>query len=230
VKGAQALSVLLTFFVVFSAHAETRLEVGLGISRPTLHEDGIWWQSPFPHHIESNPLAFLLGLTGDLGPRTTWHVDAVSLGGIKSDAQAVPNDANFNPSSPTGCNGACLPLARYVGSGKVYGVAATLELHITGEWQFGVEGGPFVYHSSWNISVPNWYLAVQTVSGTFVTFPVSPVDAHQNQWAFGGVAGASLRYQNLTLSLREYLDGKDSTGAGPPLWKRHTVLMLKYTF
>ncbi|WP_296661913.1 hypothetical protein [Paraburkholderia sp.] len=96
-------------------------------------------------------LAVEAGFTGDLCQADhwgiSWHADYAWLGTIHTQAMATPEDANYNPITK-GCNGKCLPLANYLGSGHDTGVMLTLEPHYDyAGWRFGVEGGPYIHRS-----------------------------------------------------------------------------------
>jgi len=213
------------------AHA-ARVEVGAGIAQAIPQDNGTWYQEGFPHSLNLRSPVFLLGVTGDLTPNIAWHVDAVSLGSYSVDSQDTPNDANY---SGSGYRGNHLPLAHYVGSGSVYGIAATIQAHTQGKWRFGVQAGPFIYHSAWTLAVPNWYPSAEVAPGVFAqTGPVSPINVSQSQWAIGYTVGATLTHGPLTLALSYYADGQGFKGHGaypwPPLWKGQAVLMILYTF
>jgi len=215
------------------AHA-ARVEVGAGIAQSNTHGDGTWYQEGFQHSLSLRSPAFLLGVTGDLTPNLAWHVDAVSLGSYSVDSWDTPVDANYNPSTPTHCNGACLPLVHVIGSGSVYGIAATLQAHTRGAWQFGAQAGPFVYHESWNLAVPNWTAATGAEGNVQWHSSNGALYSGQSQWALGYTVGATLTHGPLTLALSYYADGHGFKGHGadpwPPLWKGQTVLMILYTF
>ena len=213
------------------AHAAS-IEVGAGVARSTTQGNGVWYQEGFPHSLDLQSPAFLIGVTGDLTPTLAWHVDAVSLGSYSVNSQDTPNDANY---SGSGYKGTPLPLAHYIGSGSVYGIAATLQAHTQGKWQFGIQAGPFLYHSTWALTVPNWYPSIRITHNIFdPTGPVSPINVSQSQWALGYTAGATLTHGPLTLALSYYADGHGFSGHGadpwPPLWKGQTVFMLTYKF
>ena len=213
------------------AHAAS-IEVGAGVAQSSTQGDGIWYQEGFPHTLKLRSPAFLIGVTGDLTLHLAWHVDAVSLGSYSVDSWDTPNDANY---SGSGYRGNPLPLAHYMGSGSVYGVAATLQAHTQGKWQFGMQAGPFLYRSTWKLAVPDWYPSAETAPGVFAqTGPVSPIHVSQAQWALGYTVGATLTHGPLTLALTYYADGHGFKGHGadpwPPLWKGQTVLMLAYKF
>ena len=220
------------FLLPLSAHA-AQLELGVGIAHSRDHGDGTWYQSAFPHTLTLTSPLLQIGVVGDAAPWLRWHVDAVYLGRYAVDSLDTPNDANYNPHSPTGCNGKCLPLTRYIGSGSVWGIAATLEAHTQGAWQWGIEAGPLLYHRTWSLSVPDWYPSTQMADGTFQPGKVTPISTSDAGWTVGGVVGLSVRRKDLGVSLRYYSDGKGfprGSDAWPPLWQGQTVLMLTYAF
>lgn len=214
-----------------SANA-AHIEVGAGLSQSRTNGNGIWYQEGFAHDLKLRSPVFMVGITGDLSPHVAWHLDAVHLGSYSVDSWDTPNDANY---SGSGYRGTPLPMAHYIGSGSVYGIAATLQAHTQGAWQFGVQGGPFLYRSNWALSVPNWYPSKQVSEGVFcATGPIAPLSFSQSQWALGYVAGVTLQHGNIGASLSYYADGHGFSGHGadpwPPLWKGQTVLMLTYSF
>ncbi len=227
-------AIAAALIVPTAAAAASRIEFGAGIARASTNGDGTWYQSRFQHSMNTSAPAFMVGASGDLSPRLAWHLDFVSLGHYAVDSLDTPNDANYAPDSPTGCNGACLPLAHYHGSGSVYGLAGTLEAHSDGPWRLGLELGPFLYRESWAVSVPDWYPSVQTGPSTFTAGPVSPVNYSQAQWRLGGVVGLSLTHHGLGLRLRYFADGASFPGHGadgwPPLWHSHIVLMVTESY
>jgi len=224
------------------AHAAS-IEVGAGVARSTTQGDGVWYQEGLPHRLNLHSPVFLLGVTGDLTQNLAWHVDAVSLGSYSVDSWDTAADADYSPASHQ-CLRNCTNLAHFMGSGHVYGIAATLEAHTQGKWQIGLEAGPFLYHSSWSVQVPNYFAAAGWPANT-APAQVAPwgwmqggVQRSKSSWHIGSVVGLTARYDRLTLSLARYSDGKgwpmrysDGTVDGwPPLWKGQTVFMLIYKF
>ena len=214
------------------AHAAS-LEVGAGVAQAQTNGDGTWYQQAFPHAMELRAPVFLVGVTGDISTHVRWHADAVDLGSYSVNSWDTPNDGNYAPG--VGYRGNALPLTNYIGSGHVWGFAATLEAHTAGSWQFGIEGGPFLYHATWAMRVPDWYPSEEVATRLFrQSGPVHPVDFSQSQWALGAVVGASVRHGAWTLSIRRYFDGHGFSGHGadawPPLWNSQTAVMVDYTF
>lgn len=210
------------------AHA-AQIEVGAGIAQSDTHGDGTWYQDAFQHQLDLRSPAFMVGLTGAFSEHFAWHLDAVSLGRYSVDSWDTPSDADY--SAYEHGSGHHLPLVHILGSGSVYGVAATLEAHTQ---HFGVEAGPFLYHASWNLSVPNWQAQTGSPGNVEWNSHDGALYSEQSHWAIGGVVGVSLHSGAWTLSLRRYFDGKGFAGHGadpwPPLWKSQTVAMVTYTF
>ena len=220
---AITLAVLIVLGIRLQAHA-AQIEIGAGIAHATTQGNGTWYQDGFQHTLTLTQPVVEIGLTGRLTPRMAWHVDAVSLGRYSVNSEDVLPDANYSPTAPTHCTGPCNPFANFIGSGRVYGVQALLSRYTGGSWRFGVEAGPFLYHETWRLDVPNWY----TPSGQ--PFPIATDAA---RWAVGAVVGATVRHGPWTLALRYYADSKGFPGhAGnwPPLWSGQTALVLGYRF
>ncbi len=205
-----------------------QLEVGIGLAQANTRGDGTWYQQRFPHSLGLRSPALMIGATGNVLPGLSWHADGVYLGRYTVDSLDTPNDANYSAASPTGCNGACLPLAHYHGSGEAYGLAATLEAHTRGAWQLGIEAGPLVYERSWSISVPDWYPSVETSPGVFQAGATSPINTIDRGVSLGYVVGLSVEHSGLGLRLRYYDDGAGFPRGGdawPPIWRGQFVLM-----
>ena len=228
--------------IPFGAHA-ARVEVGAGVAQSSTKGDGIWYQEGLPHTLNLRSPAFLIGVTGDLTPHLAWHVDAVSLGSYSVDSWDTTADADYSPASHQ-CLRNCTNLAHFMGSGRVYGIAAMLEAHTQGRWQVGVEAGPFLYHSSWSVQVPNYFAAAGWPANT-TPAQVAPwgwmpggIQRSKSSWHPGAVIGITGRYRNFAISVRRYFDGlgwpmryaNGSSDGWPPLWKGQTVLMIIYTF
>jgi hypothetical protein len=229
---AKLLSVAFALLLASMAAHAVDVEVGVGAARAIPQENGTWYQEGFPHSLNLRSPVFLLGVTDDLTPNVAWHVNAVSLGSYSVDSWDTPNDANY---SGSGYRGNALPLAHYIGSGSVYGIAATLHAHTQGEWQFGVQAGPFIYHSTWSVAVPNWYPSAEVSPGVFAqTGPISPINVSQSQWSTRHMVGLTLRHGQFSAALAYYSDKHGFKGHGddpwPPLWKGQYVLMILYSF
>ena len=215
---------LLGLLLLATCANAAQFEIGAGIARAQTNGNGTWYQDGFAHAMKLTQPALELGARGRLTSHMDWHVDAVSLGRYSVNSQDTPRDSNYSATSRTHCNGRCLPLANYIGSGRVLGIQALLSRHTRGAWQLGVEAGPFLYHETWRMDVPNWY----PPSG-----PITPISTYGSQWAVGAVLGATLANGPWQLALRYYSDGAGFAGhAGgwPPLWRGQVLVMLSRSF
>lgn len=229
------IAALTAIVACSSVAAAPRIEVGAGISQAAIHDDGVWYQKAFPHKLNTRSPTLLLGLTDDWNSRWRWHLDVVYLGRNSVDSWDTPNDENYNPRQPTGCNGVCLPLVNYKGSGSVAGIAATAEMHTSGTTQVGVEAGPFLYYASWKLQVPGWYPSVQTAPGIFQQSDAPTNLAYNDKHiALGWVVGLRAQRGPWSLSYRLYADKQGFKGHGsdpwPPIWEYHHTVMVVYTF
>ena len=83
-------------WVVPAQAADLFVEGGIGVAQfQRTTPDGIWWQSPFPHHFELQSLAWKAGLGVQLDAHWSVTASYVSLGTIKAFTEAV-SDENFD--------------------------------------------------------------------------------------------------------------------------------------
>lgn len=86
-------SVLCLSLVSTAQAAEVFIEVGVG---PSLMQrttaDGIWWQSPFPHHFDLTSLAYKAGLGVQLTEQWSLTASYVTLGTAKAVTEYVSDD------------------------------------------------------------------------------------------------------------------------------------------
>ncbi len=213
----------------YAAH----VEVGAGVAHSQATENGNWYELGVgaPQLDLTSPV-FMLGLTGNFSTHFGWHVDAVDLGRNSVDSRDVVNDRRDYSWSAHQCLATCSNLMHVTGSGGVYGIAATLEAHTSGPWTFGIEAGPFLYHASWSVSVPDWQRVTHTdAAGGPWTYSGGSISTSTSQWKVGDAIGVYARHRNLGLSLRVYRDG---TGIGqydlPPIWSTQIAAVVTYRF
>ena len=210
-----------------------QVEVGVGAAHAQATQNGNWYELGVGHpQLDLTSPVFELGVTGEISRHIGWHVDAVDLGHYSVSSQDVVDDRHNYSWSQDRCLATCNSLMQVNGSGSVYGVAATLDLHTAGAWQVGVQVGPLLYHARWSISVPNWTQASgSTVGGGPWSYSNGAISGTFSQWKVGTVAGVYLKHGPYTLAILTYRDG---TGIGqydmPPIWKEQTVALLTYTF
>lgn len=213
-----------------AAHAESAfsIEAGIGGAAYQAAGDGRWYQEGFAHKLTLTAPAFEVGVTGPIYQSAKWgvdwHLDWTWLGTIHTDAMAVPDDANYNLATKK-CNGPCMPLARYVGSGHDMGFMLTIEPHYdVGPWRFGIEAGPYLHRNTWAESVTGW-----TAPGD----PNNPTGIYVNndpKWQLGAVVGASAAYKNFSIAYQYFINRARSTDPTPPVWNGTHVIMAKYRF
>jgi hypothetical protein len=214
-----------------AAHADSitdyiQLEAAIGGSAYQRAADGLWIQDGFEHHVDLTAPAVEGGITGDIYQYHSWglsyHLDYAWLGTIKTQSKAT-TDANYNLKTQS-CNGACLPLANFTGSGHDAGFLLTLEPHYDyGAWRFGVEGGPYVHRATWAVDATNQvnYVGQTPGSSHFVT---------NNAWALGYVVGASIEYKRFSLRYQYFRNGGRSSDPAPQIWTGTHVLTVGYRF
>lgn len=217
-----------------AAHAEglsdyVHLEFGVGESFFQTQGDGTWYQSHFPHELDLNFPAIEVGLTGPVVQYehwgVDWHLSYAYLGRVSVNAEATPSDQNYSRTSPTGCNGQCWPLARYVGNGNLNGVYFSLAPHYDiGPWKLAVEAGPFVYRPTWRETVYNWVSSPEADPQTLHV-------RNNPAWRVGAMVGASVSYGRFSVAYQYFFDKSPITSSDPypPVWKGTHVLMVQYT-
>jgi hypothetical protein len=214
-----------------SAHAQDwfQYEAGIGASAYSKGPDGYWYQAGFAHNLQLTAPAVEVGFTGDLYNGGAWgvayHADYAWLGAVHTDAQAVPLDANYNLATK-GCNGACLPLARFQGSGHEAGFLLTLEpYYYVGKWRVGVEAGPFLHKTVWSEDVSNVTYSIDQQAA-----PISIHVASSDGWRVGAVIGASVSYDNFTLAYQHFFTKTTGANPAPAIWHSVDTLLLKYRY
>lgn len=212
------------------AHAQSffQIEAGIGGAGYSDGGDGYWQQDRFEHKLQLTAPAFEVGITGDLYQTARWgisyHVDWAWLGTIHTQSLATPSDTNYNPSSTTGCNGKCWPLANYQGSGHAQAFVLTLEPHYdVGQWRFGIEAGPTLTHATWTEDVSGW---VSSPTGTPVNLHVVSTDG----WRLGAVVGASVSRGAFSVAYQHFFMRPSGANPAPPIWHSVDLLMARYKF
>jgi hypothetical protein len=211
-----------------AAHAQSFfiIEAGLGASIARNGPDGLWQQEGFGPHKKYDAPAVEAGITGNLYQAQhwgiDWHIDYAWLGQIHLQSPATPSDPNYNLATKS-CNGACWPLADYIGSGHDSGVMVTLEPHIDyGGWRFGVEAGPWFHRWSYTEWVNNW-VSSPTAAPRNLYLGSDP------QWLIGAVVGASVARGPFSLNF-QYFANKTPGNSKMPVPTTGTYLLtVKYT-
>lgn len=210
-----------------NAQDAIRLEAGVGASLYSKGPDGLYFQQPFPHEMRLEVPAFEVGFTGPLYQRgdwgVDWHADWAWLGSVKTTAMAVPLDDNYNTAMKA-CNGPCLPLAKYVGSGHAQAFMLALEPHYNyGKWRFGIQFGPTLHKSTWTVDVSD-------IRYSQAAAPFNLRAPSEDGWRFGTVVGATVSYGQLSIAYQHFFMKPSSSNMTPPVWHSVDLLMLRYRF
>lgn len=215
--------------VAAGAHAQDwfQFEAGLGESYAPNMGNGVWYENgaQYPHTLDMHSLAGEVGITGDLPipplhvlgqtVRFAYHVDAVHLAHIHTDAQVDSSDANYNATTST-CMAPCAPNIRMVGDGSVNGLALTIEPYLQeGKYRFGVEAGPFIFRPTWNLA--DW-----TTTGPIVM-------VHDPLIQVGWVAGVEVSRGPWSIAAQYFYDRTRGDKIPAP-WTGTYLLMARYRF
>ena len=213
-----ATGILFGLFIWNHAKA-MEMELGIGQTHFSHTPNGTWWQQGFPYKLDMSHLADSIGMTGRINSWLRWHTDYESLGRASENSWDTPSDANYSITTPNHCNGTCLPLANYVGSGSIRGIALTLapEYRIADDLRFFVNAGPFLYRSSWNEQVYNWF-------GTTVYLN------HKTRWEIGEKIGLGIRNHRFGIEYDWYPCLHTTGDSIPSLYTGAKVLRLEGYF
>ena len=231
------LSAFGRFFIacallIGSAHA-AQLEVGIGATHFFDQGDGTWYQQALPHNEGLRSGALMIGVRGDVTPNIAWHLDAFDLGKASANSWDVM-DVNYDPIHHQ-CLAHCAQLTHFVSSGTLCGIAPMLELHTSGVWRVGVEAGPWLYHQSWSVTIPNFYSS----TGYAPPWPYWSTNGDAiyhsaSMWALGAVAGATVQRGPWGASLLGFYNNRGFGGMGgdpwPPLWRTEAVFLLTHSY
>ncbi len=210
------------------AHA-MQFEAEIGGASFADRGDGFWYQEGFPHRLDLQTPAVSAGFTGDVMRYgrygLAWHADYVYIGKVHTAALAVADDANYNLTTK-GCNGECLPLGRWYGTGFSHGLRLTLEPYVMYRgWRFGVEAGYYISKNYWKMNVQDW-------QPTFDAIPRELTVYDDGNWRAYPTFGLSIGRENFDVLLRHYRNQSrtDPTTGSPAIWSYTTSLTIRYRF
>lgn len=191
-----------TLWAGYAAAAE--MELSAGQSTYQKAGNGIFYQNGFENEFQLQSNSVGLGFTDYITDSVRYHAGYMNLGWVSSYAKAVPVDANYN--GVNGCNGPCLPLATWHGSGKVEGIYYTVAPEIVcGKWKAFIELGGWAYQATHSVIVPD------TISCAGCT-PVSYHFIHKRVIDYGFVYGAGIEHDKTQLAINFWqssLSGSD---------------------
>jgi hypothetical protein len=208
------------------AHAEVTPEVGAGITRYNIADNGTWYQSGVTDNsVSRNGRAFQVGLTDHYlltqNYGVAWHVDYVNLGHIRSYCDCTTIDADYNRLTHVMQPGA--PTAIYSGNGLVQGFQALISpYYMAYGWKFGGNFGLYQYRPGYTESVYGWTIGGPgpRVNATLTT-TTSP--------HLAPVAGFFVSKGRVTLSYLFYwMPTRPNEYNVPPLYNGAQVLMVSY--
>lgn len=201
-----------------AAHA-WQFEQGAGVTRFST-EEGRWYQERMPHELRTVAPEWSIGVTGRAFARGSWGVDwhagYVNLGRASASCQCDTSDSDYAAHVTK-------HTALFSGSGRAQGAALTLEPYVwLSGWRVGVEGGAFIYHSSWSETVAGW-----TVNDA----PPQNLALSASGWHVAPVAGVSIGGAAWSVSYRHYFMRRTSERQNiPPVWNDADVIELKRRF
>jgi hypothetical protein len=172
-------------------------EVGMGYTKYNLTQDGIWYDSTFPHDVQLTPPEMSFGVRAKITDAVSVRAGAEYLGQVTSAAIAVGSDASYAVCKNN--HSLCLPVSHWYGFGGV----SELYLTVDGEKKImGVpviaEAGVAVNRPTWEENVPDAY---QTPSGPHnVYLSVS----HDPRLQFGYRAGFGVRLSKDTTLMLDW--------------------------
>ncbi len=217
-----------------SVHAEA----AIGLTQFMDRGDGVWYQQALPHKLQLNSPALMLGVHGALGRyagrRFDWHFDFFHLGRAASDSWAVM-DNHYDPQRHV-CLGHCTQPSHFIGSGTLWGFSAMLGAEPLANRRLEVRAGPWLYHQSWAVMIPNFYSstgyapnlgwAPWTSSGDAISHAASG-------WGLGLAGGLSWRWREYRASLMAFFNNRGfGLGADPwpPIWRAEYVVFAGRSF
>lgn len=142
----KSAAALLVWAVAQSALAQPFID--LGASSFQRHHDGVWFQSIYPHRLQTHSLAAGVGYNFD-----RWVVGYHHLGRVTSDALADPSDDNFNRRLPPPVPVDKLP--RWIGDGTVQMLYGGYRYPLVE--RFYIEPGAGIGRLTWRQRVLGWY-------------------------------------------------------------------------
>lgn len=227
------VAMVISFAVCLSASATPthdpdplfRVEGGIGYDYGVVQGNGIWYQEGFPYTLNLNHPTWMVGITGKVNRYMDWHIDYQNLGISRSDSLDTPDDANYNPANSPPCNGPCVAISNYVGSGSANGIKLLLDFHTLETPHkpvFGVSVGPYIFKPIWRETVYNWKGAADQ-PGRTITWST------ENKFLTGNVVGVFMRYDDLELRL-ERIVARCTPAGQECLWKSFTNLSVIYRF
>lgn len=196
IKGFLLLVIICAFFYLFSPPVRAfDFELAAGQSTYQKSDNGIFYQNGFENEFQLKSNFWSLGITKYIHPSIRYRIGYADLGWVSSYAKALPKDENYDPGTSR-CNGACLPLAQWHGSGKVEGLYFILspEYVFNNKWKAFLDIGGWAYQATHSMIIPD------TVSCDNCA-PISYHFIHERKIDYGFVYGAGIEYDKTQLAV-----------------------------
>jgi hypothetical protein len=213
-------TLLAALLILPSIALATDFGIGVGYSKYNQNEDGIWYQEPYRHDIQTKDMSLTLEVRYSVRDYLDLKFGYSHLGDIKSDALAAGDDKFYDPVRHA-CVGKCWDKpSRWIGSGNVQGfylLASPKYKHIF------LDVGYWAYQANFDMVIPDWH------AGEFDAPKYVSVSSN-NKWQTGMVLGAGVEYKNFTFGVRQY-KAASSDDVFPPIYKGNTTnAYLMYRF
>ena len=204
-------------------------EAELGGASFTDRGDGFWYQEAFPYDLRLKTPVISAGIRQDLYQAgqygVAFHANYVYMGKVHTEALAVADDANYNIQTKA-CNGECLPLAKWHGTGFSHGLRLTLEpyAYVYG-WRVGIEAGYYISKNFWRMEIHDWQPSRNVAPQNLNVYD-------DGSWRAYPTFGVSIGRGNFDVVLRHYRNQSrtDPVYKFPAIWSKTTTLTVRYRF
>lgn len=112
-------------------------DAAIGLTQFDRHQDGIWYQQPYPHDIDLRSASLRMGIVVD-----RWRFGAEYLGSVHSTALAKASDHAY-------LHGRTYPLSSWYGQGRTYGAYVIRDFT-------PFYAGAYLYRTTWDMHIPDW--------------------------------------------------------------------------
>jgi opacity protein-like surface antigen len=151
----QQRTITINGMQIQQAPGHVQPEIGIGVSKFGLTENGTWYQESFPYGVNLYSPAISLGIKANLTDSISIRAGYQNLGTVTSHAEATASDANY-----AACHydhSKCWPLSSWYGQGSVQQAYITLDgsHKLWGVTWIG-EAGVVYFKPTWTETIPNW--------------------------------------------------------------------------
>jgi hypothetical protein len=214
-KPSKLILALTTLFVSTSVLAET--EIALGQTTYSRQDDGIWWQSPFPHSERMKGNSLSVGISEKVSDNWRARIGYQYLGRTTSDCVGV-TDAQFY--AYLAGNHSITPAYRWIGYGEEHVIYTT----IAPEFKFSsLTISPEV---GINMYLPIWNGTLYDKAGNIIQ-----KWHHKQTVEFTPTVGLSISYKDVAIAMT-YIYRTDAAGDEFPAiyHDKATNVSIRYKF